>query len=79
MYRAPIFDLEVAMIHIQIPAAYRTDALLLLVKSGFPIVCLSQKRYGVHDEHIKILKRKRIPFKKLDTSKIRMPKPSLAI
>jgi len=33
----------------------------------------------VQDEHIKILKRKRIPFKKLDTSKIRMPKPSLAI
>ena len=67
------------MIYIQIPAAYRADALLMLVKSGLSIVCLPQKKYGVREEHLKILKRKRIPFKKLDTSKIRMPKPSLAL
>jgi hypothetical protein len=67
------------MIYIQIPEAHRTDALLMLVKSGLSIVCLPQKRYGVGEEHLKILKRKRIPFKKLDTSKIPMPKPSLAL
>jgi hypothetical protein len=66
------------MTYIQIPTAYRTDALLILVKSGFPIVCLPQKRYGVSDEHLNILKRKRIPFKKLDPSKIRMPEPTVA-
>lgn len=67
------------MIYIQIPEAHRTDALLMLVKSGLSVVCLPQKRYGVREEHLKILKRKRIPFKKLDTSKIPMPKPSLAL
>lgn len=67
------------MIYIQIPEAHRADALLMLVKSGLSIVCLPQKRYGVCEEHLKILKRKRIPFKKLDTSKIPMPKPSLAL
>ena len=67
------------MIYIQIPEAYRTDALLMLVKNGLSIVCLPQKRYGVLEEHLKILKRKRIPFKKLDTSKIPIPKPSLAL
>jgi len=67
------------MTYIQIPAAYRTDALLILVKSGFPIVCLPQKRYGVCEEHLNILKRKRIPFKKLDASKIRMPEPTFAL
>lgn len=67
------------MTYIQIPAAYRTDALLILVKSGSPIVCLPQKRYGVQEEHLNILKRRRIPFKKLDASKIRMPEPTVAL
>jgi len=67
------------VIYIQIPETHRTDALLMLVKRGLPIVCLPQKRYGVGEEHLKILKRKRIPFRKLDTSKIPMPKPSLAL
>ena len=67
------------MIYIRIPEAHRTDALLMLVKSGLSIVCLPQKRYGVSEEHLKILKRKRIPFKKLDPSKIPMPTPSLAL
>lgn len=67
------------MIYIQIPEAHRSDALLMLVKSGVPIVCLPQKRYGVHEEHLKILKRKGIPFKKLDASKIRLPEPTFAL
>ena len=56
------------MIYIQFSDAHRADALLMLVKSGLSIVCLPQKRYGVREEHLKILKRKRIPFKKLGTS-----------
>ena len=67
------------MIYIQIPEAHRADALLMLVKSGLSIVCLPQKRYGVREEHLKMLKRKGIPFKKLDASKIPMPKPSFAV
>lgn len=67
------------MIYIQIPETHRADALLMLVKSGLSVVCLPQKRYGVREEHLKILKRKRVPFKKLNTSKIPIPTPSLAL
>ncbi len=67
------------MTYIQIPERHRADAFLLLVKSGFSVVCLAGKIYGVREEHLKFLKRKRIPFKKLDASKIRMPEPSLAV
>ena len=67
------------MIYIQIPERHRADAFLLLVKSGFSVVCLAGKIYGVREEHLKVLKHKRIPFKKLDASKIRIPEPSLAV
>ena len=67
------------MIYIQIPERHRSDAFLLLLKSGFSVVCLAGKIYGVREEHLKVLKRKRIPFKKLDASKIRIPEPSLAV
>jgi hypothetical protein len=67
------------MIYIQIPEQHRSDAFLLLLKSGFSVVCLAGKIYGVREEHLKVLKRKRIPFKKLDASKIRIPEPSLAV
>jgi len=67
------------MIYIQIPEARRSEAVLILVKSGFPIVCLAGKIYGVRDEQLKTLKRKRIPFKKLNASRIRIPEPSLAV
>ena len=67
------------MIYIQIPERHRADAFLLLVKSGYSVVCLAGKIYGVREEHLKFLKRKRIPFKKLDASKIRIPEPSLAV
>lgn len=67
------------MIYIEIPEKHRADAFLLLVKSGFSVVCLAGKIYGVREEHLRFLKRKRIPFKKLDASKIRIPEPSLAV
>ena len=67
------------MIYIQIPEKHDGKAFLILAKSGIPIVCLRGKIYGVREEHVKILKRKRIPFKKLDAGKIRMPKPALAV
>ena len=67
------------MTYIQIPERHRADAFLLLVKSGFSVVCLAGKIYGVREEHLKFLKRKRIPFKKLDAGKIRIPEPSLAV
>ena len=74
-----MFRQEFPMIYIQIPERHRADAFLLLVKSGFSVVCLAGKIYGVRKEHLKFLKRKRIPFKKLDASKIRIPEPSLAV
>jgi hypothetical protein len=67
------------MFYIRISEPYRSDALLMLVKSGVPIVCLPQKKYGVREEHVKLLRRKRIPFKKLDAKKIRMPEASHAV
>jgi len=67
------------MTYIQIHDTHRADAFLLLVKSGFPVTCLAGKIYGVREEHLKILKRKRIPFKKLDAGKVRIPEPTLAV
>jgi hypothetical protein len=67
------------MTYIQISERYRADAFLLLIKGGFSVECLAGKIYGVRDEHLKVLRRKRIPFKKLDASKIRIPEPSLAV
>jgi len=67
------------MIYIQVPETRDAKAFLLLAKSGFPVVCLPKNTYGVREEHLKLLRRKRISFKKLEASKIRMPKPALAI
>ena len=67
------------MIYIQIPDTRRSTALLALIKNGLPVVCLAGKIYGVRDEHLKFLKAKRIPFKRLDSSKVRMPVPGLAV
>jgi hypothetical protein len=67
------------MIYIQIPERQDAKGFLLLAKSGFAVVCLPENTYGVREEHLKLLKRKRIPFKKLEVSKVRMPKPALAI
>jgi hypothetical protein len=67
------------MIYIQIPEKQDARAFLALAKSGFPIVCLPKNTYGVRNEHLKILKRERISFKKLKASKVRIPTPALAI
>jgi hypothetical protein len=53
------------MTYIQIPEKYDARGFLLLAKSGAPVSCLSDNIYGVVPEHIKLLKQKKIPFKKL--------------
>ena len=68
-----------SMIYIQIPEKQDAKGFLLLAKSGFAVVCLPKNTYGVREEHLKLLKRKRITFKKLEASRIRMPKPALAL
>ena len=67
------------MIYIQIPEKQDAKGFVVLAKSGFAVICLPENTYGVREEHLKLLKRKRISFKKLEASKIRMPKPALAI
>ncbi len=53
------------MIYIQIPEKYDAKAFLLLAKSGFPVVCLPESTYGVREEHLTLLRRKRVAFKRL--------------
>ena len=53
------------MTYIQIPEKQDAKGFLLLAKSGFEVVCLPKNTYGVREEHLKLLKRKRISFKKL--------------
>ena len=66
------------MIFIQI--AERDDAagFLALAKSGLPITCLPKNIYGVHQEHLRILRRGKVSFKKLSSKDIPLPKPRLA-
>ena len=71
--------LNTRMIYVQIPEAHRADAFLLLIKSGFTVVCLAGRVYSVREEHVQFLRKKRIPFKRLDASKVRIPKPVLAV
>ena len=66
------------MIYVQLPEKHDAKGFLLLAKSGAPVSCLRDNTYGVIPEHIKILKRKRIPFKKLTAKNVHLPKPSLA-
>lgn len=51
---------------------------LALAKSGVPVSCLPKNSYGVQPEHLKILKREKIPFKRVDAKDIPLTKPSLA-
>jgi hypothetical protein len=67
------------MIYIQIPEKQDAKGFLILAKSGFPVVCLPENTYGVREQHIALLKRKRISFKKLDASKIPMPQSAFAV
>ena len=66
------------MIYLQISEKHDAKGFLLLAKSGSSISCLPDNTYGVLPEHIKILKRKRIPFKKLTAKNVHLPKSSLA-
>lgn len=50
----------------------------MLAKSGMPVSCLADNVYGVIPQHLKLLKRNRIPFKKLPAKSVRLPKSSLA-
>jgi hypothetical protein len=65
--------------YIQISEKYDAKGFLALAKSGVPVSCLPQNTYGVHPEHLRILKRKRIPFKKLQASNVSLPQPTLAV
>jgi hypothetical protein len=53
------------MIYIRIPEKHDAKAFVLLAKSGFPVVCLPESKYGVREEHLKLLRRKRIAFRRL--------------
>jgi len=62
------------MIYVQIPEKHDAKGFLLLAKSGAPISCLPDNIYGVIPDHMKILKRERIPFKTLAAKSVRLPK-----
>jgi hypothetical protein len=66
------------MMYIHIPEKYDAKGFLLLAKSGEPLSCLPDNVYGVTLEHIKLLKQKRIPFKKLAAKTVHLPKSPLA-
>jgi len=62
------------MIYIQIPKDNNAQGLLALAKSGTAVLCLPDNTYAVSSEHLTVLRKKRIPFKKL--KKVRLPEPS---
>lgn len=66
------------MTYIQIPDKYDARGFLLLAKSGVPVSCLADNIYRVVPEHIKLLKQGKIPFKKLSTKNVHLPKSPLA-
>jgi hypothetical protein len=52
------------MIQIRIPNKHDAKGFLMLARSGFPVVRLPQNTYVVCAEHLRILRRERIPFRK---------------
>jgi len=66
------------MIFIQLPEKHDAKGVLLLAKSGSAVSCLADNVYGVSPEHINLLKRKRITFKKLPAKSVPLPKSPLA-
>lgn len=66
------------MTYIHIPEKYDARGFLLLAKSGVPVSCLPDNIYGVVPEHIKLLQREKVPFKKLATKNVHLPKSPLA-
>ena len=69
---------KMCMIYVQIPEKHDAKGFLMLAKSGTPISCFRRNIYGVILEHTKMLKRKRIPFKKLTAKNVRLLKSALA-
>ena len=63
------------MIYIQLLKDDNAVGFLTLAKSRTPVLCLPEDTYGVSTEHLKLLRRKRIPFKKVDSKTVRLPKP----
>jgi len=70
---------ENLMTYIQIPEEHDARGFLELAKSGSPVCCLPQNSYGVSDEHLRLLKRKRIPFKELKAKKFERQRRQLDI
>ena len=66
------------MTYVQIPEKHDALGFLALAKSGVTVVCLPENSYGVQPEHLRLLKRLRIPFRKLDGRAIRLPTRSTA-
>ena len=62
------------MIFIQLPKDDNAVGFLALAKSGASVLCLPDNTYGVLSEHITLLRRKHISFKKLE--KVRLPQSS---
>ena len=67
------------MIYIQVSERQDAKTFLALAKSGSAVVCLANNTYGVRDEHLKILKRKKISFKRLPPNRIPVPEPAVAV
>jgi hypothetical protein len=65
--------------YIQISPTRDAKAFLILARSGFPLVCLPKNTYGVRLEHLSLLKKRRIPFKLMNPSKISLPESALAV
>jgi hypothetical protein len=63
------------MIYIQIPEKHDAEGFLTLATSGISVLCLPENTYGVSKEHLKLLKRKDVPFKELEISEIPIPPP----
>jgi len=69
---------RLAMTYIQISEKHDAKGFLVLAKSGTPVQCYPDNRYGVQPIHLTLLKRKGIRFKKLATRSMPLPKASLA-
>ncbi len=66
------------MTFIQIAEKDDADGFLALAKSGLPVSCLPKNTYGVQPQHLKILKRMKISYKKVGAKHIRLKKSPVA-
>lgn len=66
-----------AMIYIQLTEEHDAVGFLALVKSGVPVSCFPHNSYGVKQEHLRLLKRMKIPFKRLKIDDARFLSPQL--